>query len=134
MNFEKALRQAFRYSTSRGMITTENLWGLPLKSADGFDLDHVARETNRLLKEMTEESFVEVSTNPEKGRLEEQLEIIKYVIATKLREKEDAEKAVKRRNERSELLEILEKRQRLKKEELPTDEIKKRLDALSVSA
>jgi hypothetical protein len=130
MNFETALRKSYRYPTNRGLVTTEDLWKMPLQSADGFDLDTTAKELNRKAKELDEESFVTTSGNPEKALYEHQLEIVKHVIAVKLQEKKDAADATKRKAERDELLALLEEKNRSEIASLPKAEILKRLAEL----
>jgi|694.fasta_scaffold59847_2 uncharacterized protein YicC (UPF0701 family) len=81
--FITASRRKFRYSSERGDLTTEQLWGLPLVSKNGFNLNTVAVAVNTELKGLAEESFVEVSSNPRRKDLEDMLEIVKYVIQAK---------------------------------------------------
>lgn len=134
MNFEAALRNAYRYQTNRGMVTTEDLWKMPLQSADGFDLDTTAKELNKKAKELDEESFVNTSSNPERSLYEQQLEVVKYVIAAKLQEKRDAADASTRKKERDELLALLAEKERSEKASLPKEELLKRLAEYGVKA
>jgi hypothetical protein len=134
MNFEAALRNAYRYQTNRGLVTTEDLWKMPLQSADGFDLDTTAKELSRKAKELDEESFVTTSTNPERDLYEQQLEVVKYVIAVKLQEKRDAADASKRKAERDELLTLLQEKERREIADLPKEEILQRLASLEKKA
>ncbi len=48
--FEQAARKQYRYPTTRGFVTTEQLWEMPLQSKTGFDLDTTARTINANLK------------------------------------------------------------------------------------
>lgn len=84
--FVTASRKKFRFTSERGELTTENLWDLPLTSKNGFNLNSVAIAVHTELKGLSEESFVEVSTNPRRKDLEDMLEIVKYVIAVKQNE------------------------------------------------
>jgi hypothetical protein len=88
--FRIATRSKYRYASERGLLTTEDLWDLPLTSRNKFDLNNVAITLNSELKSLAEESFVETSTNPRRKELENQLEIVKLVIATKQTEKQAA--------------------------------------------
>lgn len=133
MSYENALRNKYRYPSVRGELTTEQLWDLPLQStrANTPDLDSVAKEINRQLKEQTEESFVETKSNPLKTELEGKLEIVKHVIATKQAENAAARTAAERRQERERLQQLLALKDQQELEGLSKEEIQRRLDALS---
>lgn len=94
MLFQKASRQKLRFESSKGMLTAEDLWDLPLTSTVPTrpNLDDIAKAINRQLKATQEESFVVKET---KGNeiLQLQLEILKVVIGVKMAEKEAAAKA-----------------------------------------
>lgn len=86
--FETASKQKLRFETSKGFISTEQLWDLPLQSNTGkVNLDDLAKEVNAKLKESEVESFVtkgkSVNTD-DKLRLE----ILKRVIDVRVTEKE----------------------------------------------
>lgn len=125
--FEQATRQKIRFPSAKGELTTEQLWELPLTSKTGFDLDTVAREVNRDLKETAEESFVSTRANPARAQLELKLELVKHVIAVKITEAESREQAAARAQERQRLQEILNKKQDAALEGLSVEEIQKRL-------
>ena len=79
--FEKATREKFRYPSAKGLLTTEQLWELPLTAKSGFSLDDVAKAVNAELKAVDTESFVATEANPAKATLETKLEVVKHVIA-----------------------------------------------------
>jgi hypothetical protein len=84
--FEKALKQKLRFDTSKGSISTEDLWDLSLAS-----LNEIAKEVNKKIKASEEESFIDTKTTTStKDQLK--LEIIKFVIADKIATR-DAAKA-----------------------------------------
>lgn len=129
--FEQATRQALRYPSNRGDLSTEQLWDLSLTKRDGFDLDTIAKTVNAQLKTLSEESFVVKSANPAKDSLELKLEILKHIIAVKLKEAEDRRNAAERATERQKLLDILAEKQDGALKELSVEEIQKRLAELS---
>ena len=98
--FERASREAFRFPSSKGDLTTEQLWQLPLQSKGGFDLDTVAKQINAALKASAEESFVTPTSNAGNNLLQAKLDVVKAVIAYKQSENERrrlaADKAVLR--------------------------------------
>lgn len=107
--FEIASRKAFRFSSSKGDLTTEQLWTLPLisKSQNPCDLDTIARSINADLKSMTEESFVNVAPDPRKGDLEVKLAIVKRVIDVRQEEIAAAQKSKEKAELRKKLAEAL---------------------------
>jgi len=83
--FAIATRNNFRYDTPVGTLITEQLWTLPLLSASPNkpSLNDTAVRISKLLKEQGEESFVEGRDNPLKSQLEQKLEVVKFIIATR---------------------------------------------------
>lgn len=81
--FEAASRKQLRFTSSKGLLTVEHLWLLPLTSANGDSLDKLAMAANRELRELAEDSFVESKPNPRKAELTLQLDILKHVIGVK---------------------------------------------------
>lgn len=84
--FEKATRSKYRFPSSKGELTVEQLWDLPLQSRSSFDLDSVAKGVNQILKSVTEESFVQTKANPRKEELEDKMSLVKHIIQVKLEE------------------------------------------------
>jgi len=129
--FEQATRMKYRFPSSRGELSVEQLWDVPLRSKDDFNLDKVARGINRELEAATEESFVDtVKSNPAKEALETKLGIVKHVIAVKIDEEEQAKKNAENKLEREKLLKILAEKKDGKLSELSEKELQKRIDAL----
>ena len=84
--FEKALKQKLRFDTSKGSISTEDLWDLSLSS-----LNEIAKDVNKKIKASEEESFIDTKTTTStKDQLK--LEVLKFVIADKIATR-DAAKA-----------------------------------------
>lgn len=128
--FLQATRRKFRFPSNKGDLSVEQLWDLPLTSRNGFDLDTVAKTVNTHLKAASEESFVVTSSNPAKTTLQEQLEVIKAIIAVKLDEAAKAKVRSDRAAERQRLLEILDQKEDDELKGLSREEIKKRLAEL----
>jgi hypothetical protein len=130
--FEYAARYKLRFATMRGDITVEQLWDVPLRSRDDFNLNMVAKTISRALKDATEESFVEVRRTMFLTALETNLEIVKHIIEVKLKEEELVKKRADNRIEREKLLAILAEKQTGKLSALTEEEIKKRIESLEV--
>lgn len=128
--FEYATRNKIRFASIRGELSVEQLWDVPLRAKDDFNLNAVAKATNKALKEISEESFVETSKTPAHTRLETAMEVVKYVIETKLAEEEAAKKRAANKLEKEKLLGILAEKQAGKLSELSEKELQKRIAAL----
>jgi hypothetical protein len=128
--FEYATRNKLRFASPRGELSVEQLWDVPLRSGDDFNLNTIAKTTNKALKEISEESFVETKKTAKQVRLENALEVVKYVIEVKLEEEKAAETRAARKQEKEKLLGILAEKQAGKLSELSEKELQKRIAAL----
>lgn len=126
-----ALREKARFQSSKGLLSIEQLWDVPLRSRDGFDLNAIAKGINSELKAASEENFVDVTKNAAKDRNSTLMEIVKYVIDTKLEEEQAAKDRAARLAERNRLLEALSKKQDAAIDNLSEAAIKRRIEALS---
>lgn len=128
--FEYATRNKLRFTSIRGELTIEQLWDVPLRSRDDFNLNMIAKTTSKAFKEISEESFVETKKTPEHTRREMALEAVKYVIDVKLTEEKAAETRAEKKKEKEKLLQILAEKQDGKLSELSEKELQKRIAAL----
>jgi|HubBroStandDraft_2_1064218.scaffolds.fasta_scaffold286335_2 hypothetical protein len=128
--FEYATRNKLRFASARGELSLEQLWDVPLRSRDGFDLNAVAKAANSAWKTLSEESFVETEKTPEHVRRETALEVVKYVIDVKLADEAVAKKRADNKIEKEKLLAILAEKQDGKLSALSEAELKKRIKAL----
>lgn len=127
--FEKATKNKFRYPSSVGELSTEQLWELPLLAprANQPDLDKVAQVLSIKIRELPEESFVRKGTNVNRQRLSDCLEVVKHIIAHKQAAEQEAENRIAIQQRKEKLREILERRQDDALEKLSEEEIKKLL-------
>ncbi len=128
--FEYAARNKLRFASVRGELSVEQLWDVPLRSKDEFNLNAVAKDANNRLKNATEESFVETTRTALHIKLEFGLEIVKHIIEVKLNEENAAKKRVDNKVEKERLLAILAEKQAGKLSALSENELKKRIEAL----
>lgn len=128
--FEKATRQKYRFPSTKGELTVEQLWDLPLQARGGFDLDSIAKTVNAELKSVTEESFVQTNSNPKKAPLEAKLEILKHIIKVKQEEAAAAAKRVATQEEIRKLEDVLARKSDQQLEGLSPEEIQAKLAAL----
>lgn len=127
--FEYATRSKLRFSSSHGMLDLEQLWDVPLRSRDDFNLNAIAKAANKVLKE-AEENFVETTKTVESARREAAMEIVKFVIDTKLAEEAATKDRVAKKQEKEKLLGILAEKQDGKLSELSEKELQRRIAAL----
>lgn len=130
--FEYATRNKLRFASIKGELTAEQLWDIPLRSNDDFNLNTVAKTTNKALKDISEESFVETKKTAKQSRLEVALEVVKYVIETKLDEEKAAEARASNKKKKEALLTALAEKQAGKLSEMSEKELQKQIAALDV--
>lgn len=128
--FIQASRAAYRFETARGILSIEDLWSMPLQSKSGFDLDSVAKLLNSQVIEAGDTSFVSTTISPRKAAAEARLEIVKFIIATKLAEAEAASTAAARKAQRDKLIAVLGEKQDAQLKEMTAEEIQAQIAAL----
>ncbi len=119
--FEKASRLKLRFTTTKGLLSVEDLWDLSLTS-----LDTIAKAVNKRLKEENEESFI-TTRSKSNSELELSLDILKHVITIKLEEKEKATLKAERRAELDLLKNLRENKKLEALNSLSLEEIDKRM-------
>ena len=129
--FDLATRQKLRFSTSVGLLSTEDLWDLPLISDRNPNLDDLAKGLNRLLKlESDEVSFV----NPAKDKTNETLklafEVVKHIIAVKVEERDTALLAKQRHDKKQQILQLINQKENEKLAGHSLEELQEMVTAL----
>ena len=102
--FEKAVRGKMRFPF-KGMISVEDLWDLSVR-----DLDSIFKTLNSKLKEVNEESLLKISTK-EDEELQIKVDIIKYIVQTKLDEEAKKLEDKKNKERKEKIKEALYKKQ-----------------------
>lgn len=129
--FESATRLKVRFETTKGMITVEDLWDIPLTSrTTGFSLDDIAKNLNKQVKESEEESFV-VKKSTKNETLELKFEIIKYIIKKRLEEREAANNELAKATQKEKLLQLLNEKKDENLKNKSVEEIEQMLKELS---
>lgn len=125
-----ALRKKFRFQSSTGLLTTEDLWDLPLTSTRGANLDDVAKTLYKQLKEASDiTSFVSPASSKDND-LQSKFEIVKDVIRVKVEERDLAKQAKERSEKKQRLMEIINKKQEAELENKSVEELKGLLESL----
>lgn len=128
--FELASRAKTRFDTDRGVISTEQLWDLPLTSKGGLNLDTIGQGILAEIDALKTRSLVNTAPNPRLAELELKIELIKRVIAVKQQENAERLARAEKQAKRAKLIEQLGKKQDAAIEALSEEEIKKQLAAL----
>jgi hypothetical protein len=127
--FEKASRLQLRFDTPKGLITTEDLWDLPL-TGNSVNLDKIAVGLSRQLKDENTESFVVTATKAN-DELQLKFDIVKHIIDVKLAEKAAAKQIADTKAKKAKLLEVLARKQDAALENASEEDIKKMIDELA---
>lgn len=108
----------------KGLITTEDLWDLTPTA-----LDSVFKELNAKLKRTGEESLLQTE-DKETAVLKRQIEIIKYILNTKLEEGKKREQAAANAAKRQHIMDILASKEDQALQNMSADDLRKMLTEL----
>lgn len=122
--FKQASKMKLRFATSKGNLSVEDLWDLSLPV-----LDKLAVSYDEELAKSPRKSFIS-NDSPKNVELELKFNIVKEIITDKLKEKSDRDQAKQKAAERAKLLDLLDKKQSEKLENLSEEELRQRLAEL----
>lgn len=104
--FEQASRLSIRFdSPSIGRVTTEDLWNLSLT-----ELDEIAKDLNKEVKESEEESFIIKTTQVNKA-VTLKFDLVKHVIKVLLDESEKIVNEINRKAKKEKILSIMARKE-----------------------
>jgi len=127
--FEIAARSKVRFTTSKGLLTVEDLWDLPLTSTTNRpNLDDIARELHNA-SQATTVSFVNKSTASD-TTAKLKFDIVKHIIDTKLSEADTSRLARERKEKRDQIMELINRKENEKLSDSSIDDLRKMLDSL----
>lgn len=128
--FEQASRLKLRFESKKGLLTTEDLWTLPLKATgNSVDLDEVAKLVHQEMKNSEDVSFVTpVSNNNTVAQLK--MDVVKHIIAVKVAERDAAQKARDTKERKQKILEVIARKQDETLVNSSIEELEKMLEAL----
>ncbi len=106
--FAQATRQKLRFVTTKGQASVEDLWDMPLTSSRHTSLDSLAREYAQELRNSEVGSFVEPSEVDEGLQL--RFDVVKYIIDTKLAERDEKTAAKAKEAQKEKLQAIIEQK------------------------
>lgn len=122
--FITASRKKFRFETAKGLLSAEDLWDLNLNS-----LDAIAVALDDKIQKLGRKSFV-AKRAASTSDLNDQLEILKFVIGTKIAEDEQKKVKADKESQKAFLNTLLEKKKTEQMEGLSVEEIQKQLASL----
>ncbi len=108
----------------KGMVSVEDLWDLSLTN-----LDSIYKILNKQVKQSEEESLLNTKASVD-TELEVQIAIVKHIVSVKLAEKEAAEKAHAKREQKQKIMSIIATKENEALQNSSIDDLKKMLDEL----
>jgi len=121
--FEIAVRNKYRFPF-RGLVSVEDLWDLSVEN-----LDVIFKELNSQRKRTQEESLLGTKTVQDK-ELEVKIDIVKYIVSTKLDEAELRAKDKERKAQQQKIMEIIASKQDQALENMSLEELQRMLNEL----
>lgn len=121
--FESAVRNKYRFPYN-GLIDVEDLWDLSVEN-----LDVIYKALNSQLKEITEDSLLDVRTKEDK-ELDNKIEIVRHIVTTKLSEALMRANTKERKEKKQKILEIIQTKQDESLLGKSEDELRKMVDEL----
>lgn len=112
--FEEASRRKIRFDSSRGLLSVEDLWDLPLTGARrGTTLDDIAIDLSQRVRDTVDTvSFVNPSAeDSDKAELALKFEVVKHIIRVRVAERDELRAAADRREKKQKLLELIARKQ-----------------------
>lgn len=125
--FEAASRLKLRFATSKGLLTVEDLWDIPLKRGT-VNLNQIAIDLHNTLKKESL-SFVEESNSVD---IENQMkfDIVKHVIDVRIAETKEAHTVIKKKEERNKILRLIAEKEDNELSNKSVEELKKMLEEI----
>jgi len=122
--FKLATKEKYRFNTSKGRLSVEDLWDLSLE-----DLDALYKDLRKEQEKDSGESLLSNTSLTRKQKaLNNSIEIIKVIVSDKLEAKERAAKAAERRAQNQRILEIMADKQDAALKEKSLEELQAMLE------
>lgn len=121
--FEQASRTKLRFKSSRGNLTVEDLWEIPLSKGD-VNLNDIAKGVNKQLKATEEENFVDTTPTRQNAEAQLALDILKHVIKVRQDEHDAIRNQAKNQEEIRRIDELIAAKEKEAQTSLSIDELK----------
>ena len=122
--FEVATRTKMRFPF-KGLISVEDLWDLSVR-----ELDNIFKTLNAQIKKSQEESLL-ATKSKEDEVLSTQIEIVKYIVSTKLAEAEAMKQSKELSEQKQKIMALISEKQDEDLRNKSVDELKAMLDGLN---
>ena len=112
--FEKASRRQFRFPSSKGLLTVEDLWVIPLqsKSEATVTLDSVAKALHANLKRDDNISFVEpTGAALDRSFTQDKFDLVMHIIKVRVDENKATQTALENKQKKQQILELIKKKE-----------------------
>jgi len=129
--FEYATREELRFPSKKGDLSTEQLWKVKLRSIDGFDLEAIAQEVNKQYENSTQKRFVTNEPKTENIKAKAKLDIVVYIIETKMREEAETKKRAENNQKLQTLFAALANKEQAKISGMSEEELRAEITKLS---
>ena len=127
--FEQATCVKLRFESSKGCLSTEEVWDLSLAA-----LDMMAKTVNKRLREAEEESFIPVAHQPRVASHDMlRLDVLKHIITTKAAQRDVARARAENRAKLARLKEVLAVKEDDAFKALSQDELLKQIAELEAA-
>lgn len=126
--FDKATRLKLRFDSPRGLLTTEDLWDLPLTGK--VSLDGLAIGLARQLRDSDAAVSFVVPAEAASTELQLRFDVVKHVLDVKVKERDEAKTANDRASKKQQLLEILARKENAELEGKSAEELKNMINSL----
>lgn len=121
--FEKATRYQYRFKTTRGLVSVEDLWAMKLPALNSL-AQGLYREAQQL---NSAPDFLGVPNANDPDDVAERLEVVKRILEVKVSERDTAKAAAETRAQKELLTEILHKKRMNALEDLSVEELEARI-------
>ena len=126
--FENAARLKYRFSTTSGVLSVEDLWQLPLTSKRFISLNGIARNLYQAIKSTDDlPDFVNNTADSKLQEMQDKFEIVKHIIEVLKAELDATKQANVLRNQKALLVEILHEKKNDELKALSVEDLEKRL-------
>jgi len=129
--FERATKEKVRFDTAIGVLDTEALWDLPLKHKKKANLNSIAINLYKQLKDTPEIDFVDDESNNGNEELQLKFDIVKHIIEVKKKENAEAIRALKQKEQRRLISQIIAEKENEELKSASLEDLKAQLKALS---
>jgi len=124
--FLTASRAKFRFNTASGIITTEDLWDLPLTDARKANLDDIAKALNKQLKDANEEQPFVKPAAAKSDEIRAKFDLVLFVIKSKMEERDAARARADKEANKQKIMALIDR----KKDEILAGKSAEELQAL----